>query len=87
MQSFMFTYEQVLNQVYNLSYTDRLRLLEALQKMLNEGGKVVENDTSDDRLQVQEWQVEHIKEGLRQADAGEFASDEEVAAALARWRH
>ncbi|NEP83034.1 MAG: hypothetical protein F6K39_35785 [Okeania sp. SIO3B3] len=32
----MFTYEQVLNQVYNLSYTDRLRLLEALQKMLNE---------------------------------------------------
>ncbi|MEM1168310.1 MAG: CopG family transcriptional regulator [Cyanobacteria bacterium P01_H01_bin.35] len=86
MQSFMFSYEQVLNQVYNLSYTDRLRLLEALQKMLNEGGKVVENDTSDDRLQVQEWQVEHIKEGLRQADAGEFASDEEVAAALARWR-
>ncbi|NEP87649.1 MAG: CopG family transcriptional regulator [Okeania sp. SIO2C2] len=82
----MFTYEQVLNQVYNLSYTDRLRLLEALQKMLNEGGRVVENDASDDPLQVQEWQVEHIKEGLRQADAGEFASDEEIAAALARWR-
>ena len=82
----MFTYEQVLNQVYNLSTTDRLRLLEALQKMLNEGGKVVENDASDDPLQVQEWQVEHIKEGLRQADAGEFASDEEVAAAFARWR-
>ncbi|NEQ76586.1 MAG: hypothetical protein F6K23_28260 [Okeania sp. SIO2C9] len=32
----MFTYEQVLNQVYNLSYTDRLRLLEALQQMVNE---------------------------------------------------
>ncbi|GGA00707.1 hypothetical protein [Okeania sp. KiyG1] len=32
----MFTYDQVLNQVYNLSYTDRLRLLEALQKMVNE---------------------------------------------------
>ncbi len=36
----MFTYEQVLNQVYNLSTTDRLRLLEALQKMLNEGIEV-----------------------------------------------
>ncbi|NET24183.1 hypothetical protein [Okeania sp. SIO1I7] len=83
----MFTYEQVLNQVHNLSYKDRQRLLEALQQMVvNEGGKVVENDASDDPLQVQEWQVEHIKEGLRQADAGEFASDEEVAAALARWR-
>ena len=30
----MLTYEQVLNQVYNLPYTDRLRLLEALQKMV-----------------------------------------------------
>ncbi len=36
----MFTYEQILNQVYNLSATDRLRLLEALQKMLNEGIEV-----------------------------------------------
>ncbi|MDY7002504.1 MAG: CopG family transcriptional regulator [Cyanobacteriota bacterium] len=82
----MFTYEQVLNQVYNLSTTDRLRLLEALQKMVNDGGKVVENDANNDYLQVQEWQVEHIQEGLRQGDAGEFASEEEVAAALARWR-
>jgi len=82
----MFTYEQVLNQVHNLSYTDRLRLLEALQKMLNEGVEVVGDDANDDYLQVQEWQVEHIQEGLRQADAGEFASDEEVAAAFARWR-
>ncbi|NEQ39309.1 MAG: CopG family transcriptional regulator [Okeania sp. SIO3I5] len=82
----MFTYEQVLNQVYNLSFTDQQRLLEALQKILNDRVKVVENDASNDYLQVQEWQVEHIKEGLRQADANEFASDEEVAATLARWR-
>ena len=32
------------------------------------------------------WQVAHIAEGLRQADAGEFATDAEVAAAHARWR-
>ena len=32
----MFTYEQVLNQVYNLSTADRLRLLEALQQMVDE---------------------------------------------------
>ena len=36
----MFTYEQVLNQVYNLSTAERLRLLEELQKMLNEGVEV-----------------------------------------------
>ena len=52
----------------------------------NDRVKVVEDEASNDYLQVQEWQVEHIKEGLRQADAGEFASDGEVAAALARWR-
>jgi predicted transcriptional regulator len=32
------------------------------------------------------WQVEHIKEGLRQAEAGEFATEAEVAAAFGRWR-
>lgn len=30
------------------------------------------------------WQIARIEEGLRQAEAGEFASEEEVAAAFAR---
>lgn len=33
----------------------------------------------------QAWQVEAIQEGLRQADAGAFASAGEVKAAFARW--
>jgi predicted transcriptional regulator len=37
-------------------------------------------------LELHAWQVAHIKEGLRQADAGEFASEAEVAEAFARWR-
>ncbi len=44
------------------------------------------NQAIDAYLEVHSWQLDHIKEGLRQADAGEFASDEEVAAALAKWR-
>ena len=40
----------------------------------------------DSYIAVQRWQVEHIAEGLRQAEAGEFANDEEVEAAFARWR-
>jgi len=32
------------------------------------------------------WQREHIEEGVRQADAGEFASEAEVREAFARWR-
>ena len=37
-------------------------------------------------LDAHEWQIEHIKKGLRQADAGKFASQKEVARAMARWR-
>jgi RHH-type transcriptional regulator, rel operon repressor / antitoxin RelB len=37
-------------------------------------------------LDLRAWQRAHIQEGVRQADAGEFASEAEVAAAFARWR-
>jgi predicted transcriptional regulator len=37
-------------------------------------------------LQTHQWQVNHILEGLRQADAGQFATDEQVAQAFAKWR-
>jgi len=36
-------------------------------------------------LEVNQWQIEHIMEGLRQADAG-FATEAEVAAAFEKWR-
>lgn len=35
----------------------------------------------------EEWQVKEICEGLREADAGEFASAEEVAAVFTKWLH
>ncbi len=44
------------------------------------------NQAIDSYLSLYDWQVAHIKEGLRQAEAGEYASDEEVKAAFARWR-
>jgi len=37
-------------------------------------------------LEVMDWQLAHIKEGLRQAEAGEFATDEEVKAAFDLWK-
>jgi predicted transcriptional regulator len=36
-----------------------------------------------DRKAIEAWQINHIREGLRQADAGEFASDEEIALVFA----
>ena len=37
-------------------------------------------------LEVHQWQTAHIKEGLRQADAGEFARNSEVTSAFSRRR-
>jgi predicted transcriptional regulator len=31
------------------------------------------------------WQIAAIEEGVRQADAGDFATEDEVKAAFARW--
>ena len=38
-----------------------------------------------DYLACQQWQVEEIEAGLAEADRGEFASDEEVAAVFAKF--
>jgi predicted transcriptional regulator len=37
-------------------------------------------------LDQQSWQVEEIKRGLAEAEAGDFASDEEVKAVFDKWR-
>ncbi len=40
----------------------------------------------DAYLEAYRRQADHIREGLRQAEEGEFATDAEVASAFARWR-
>ena len=37
-------------------------------------------------LDLNEWQIQEIRAGLREADAGAFASDAEVEAVFAKWR-
>jgi len=44
------------------------------------------NQALDVYLEVMEWQLAHIKEGLSQAEAGEFATDDEVKAAFDLWK-
>lgn len=59
--------------------------LDALAKALDRDRSYVINQAVGAYLEVHRWQLAHIREGIRQADAGEFASDEEVAAAFDRW--
>jgi RHH-type rel operon transcriptional repressor/antitoxin RelB len=42
-------------------------------------------DAISSYVELQEWQIKQIKAGLREADAGDFADDDEVAAVFARW--
>jgi predicted transcriptional regulator len=60
--------------------------LDALARATDRDRSYLINEAVDAYLAVHRWQIGHIEEGLRQAQAGEFATDEEVAAAYARWR-
>ena len=66
--------------------TERKEALDAIAAALDRDRSYILNEAIDAYLEVHRWQIEHIKEGIRQADAGEFATDAEVAAAFARWR-
>ena len=63
----------------------RRNALDVIAQATHRDREAVLTEAIDAYLDVQRWQVGHITEGLRQAEVGEFASDEEVAAAFARW--
>ncbi len=60
--------------------------LDALARATDRDRSYLINEAVDAYLAVHRWQIAHIEEGLRQAEAGEFACDGEVAAAYARWQ-
>lgn len=44
------------------------------------------NEAIDAYLDARSWQVERIERGLREAEAGRFATESEVKSAFAKWR-
>ncbi|NER33978.1 MAG: CopG family transcriptional regulator [Oscillatoria sp. SIO1A7] len=70
---------------FNLD-TDKKKVLDRIASSMERERTDILNDAIDAYLEIYQWQLDHIQEGLRQADAGEFATEEEVAAAFARWR-
>lgn len=43
------------------------------------------SDAITSYVEAHEWQIAEIEQGLREADAGDFASTDEVAAVFDRW--
>jgi predicted transcriptional regulator len=63
--------------------SDKKLALEAIAKGINRDRSHVLNEAIDAYLEMHQWQIEEIHKGIAEADAGEFASDEEVMATFA----
>ena len=59
--------------------------LEGLARTTLRSEEGIAADAISSYVELQEWQLAKIQRGIKQADAGEFAEDEEVAAVFARW--
>lgn len=62
----------------------RVKDLDAIAAALDRDRSYVLNEAISAYLDLYRWHKRHIQEGLKQADAGEFASEEEVTRALRR---
>ena len=65
---------------------EKKKALDLIAAGLDRDRSYVLNEAIRSYLEIYRWQVAHIKEGLRQAQAGHFASDSEVAGAFSKWR-
>lgn len=59
---------------------DTRAALDRLAGVLDRDRSYLINEALEAYLDTHAWQIAHIEDGLRQADAGEFATDADVAA-------
>jgi predicted transcriptional regulator len=60
--------------------------LDAVASALDRDRSYIINEAIEAYLDIHRWQADHIREGLRQADAGQFASESEMKATFSRRR-
>ena len=60
--------------------------IDALAAIQDRDRSYVINEALNTYLELMDWQSAHVEEGLWQAEAEEFASDEEVAATFKLWQ-
>ncbi len=63
--------------------SEKREALDAVASASDRDRSYILNEAIDAYLDVQQWQIEHIRKGLRQANAGQFATEAEMKAALA----
>jgi predicted transcriptional regulator len=59
--------------------------LDRLSKSMNRSRSFVAAQAIQEFVTVNEWQINEIRKGIAEADAGDFASEKEVQQVLKRW--
>jgi RHH-type transcriptional regulator, rel operon repressor / antitoxin RelB len=60
--------------------------LDKLAKTTNRSRSFLAAEAIREFVGLNEWQIEEIKKGVREADAGKFATEEEVTAMRRKWK-
>jgi predicted transcriptional regulator len=60
--------------------------LDAIAEAIDRPRSWIVNRALEAFVESESWQIEEIKRGLAEADAGEFATEAEIEAAFEKWR-
>ena len=66
--------------------TDKVEALDDLAKAMDRDRTYLLNEAVGAYLEIQQWQIAHLKAAIKQADAGNFIEHQEVRKMAARWR-
>lgn len=65
---------------------DKIEKLDQLAEVTQRDRSFLINEAIENYLEVQKWQVDHIKAALQQADDGDFASRADIESVLKKWQ-
>ncbi len=66
--------------------SSKVEALDTLAESLDRDRTWLLNEAVEAYLDVQEWQVRHIRESIRQADGGQFVGHDQVRKMAGKWR-
>lgn len=64
--------------------SDKKATLDVIAAGINRDRSYVLNEAIEAYIEMHQWQIKEIEKGIAEADAGDFASDEEVKATFNR---
>jgi predicted transcriptional regulator len=66
--------------------SEKVDALDILAKALDRDRTYLLNEAVAAYLDMQQWQLEHLKKSIQQADAGQFVDHQEIKKMAAGWR-